>query len=70
MTELQINCENSDSINVFFSMVELKKAINQGKDASPGRDGLGYQLFKNCGEMIEEEALALINNKTGEWTSS
>ena len=43
MDKLQINYDNYDDVNVFFSLGELQKAIDQGKDTSPGRDGLGYQ---------------------------
>ena len=62
MAKLLIDCDNSDDINVFFSIEELQKAIAQGKDTSPGRDGLGYQLFKNSGDLLGEEVIALINN--------
>ena len=62
LDKLQINCDNYDDFNMFFSLGEFQKAIDQGKDASPGRDGLGYQLFKLSGELMGEEMLALINN--------
>ena len=60
--KLQINSDNSDNINLFFSLGELQKVINQRKDTSPGRDGLGYHSFKHSRELMREEVLALINN--------
>lgn len=61
--KLQINCDNSDdAINVFFKLGQLKRAKNQGKDNTPGRIGLGHQLFKHSGELMLEEVIALINN--------
>ena len=61
LDKLQINSDNSDNINLFFSLEEIQKVTNQGKDTSPGRDGLGYHLFKHSGELMREEVLALIN---------
>lgn len=57
MAKLLIDCDNYDDINVFFSIEELQKAIAQGKDTSPGRDGLGYQLFKNSDDLLGEKLL-------------
>ena len=62
MDKLQINGDNSDEIHLFFSPGELQKATNWGQYTSPGKDRLGYQLFKHSGELMREEVLALINN--------
>lgn len=57
--KLWLNDVNSDIISLFFSIDELKR---QGKDTSLGRDGLEYQLFKQTGDLLLEELLALFNN--------
>lgn len=36
---------NSETVYVFFSLHELKKAIKGGRDTAPGRDGLVYNVF-------------------------
>ncbi|KAJ0004827.1 hypothetical protein NQD34_011041 [Periophthalmus magnuspinnatus] len=41
--KLRLSYDNSDAINLFFSMKELKRAIKQGRHMSPGKDGLGYE---------------------------
>lgn len=46
---------------MFFSD-ELKGAIKQGKYMSLCRDGLGYQVFKQAGDLLLEKPLALFNH--------
>lgn len=37
------------------------RAIDKGKDTTPGRDGLSYQVFKHS-ESVLEEVLSLLNS--------
>lgn len=41
-------------------MQEIMSDIQRGKDTTPGRDGLGYQIFKHLDEVVLEEVLASI----------
>lgn len=59
--KLEFNNDNTGYINLLLSSDELKRAIKQGKDTSPGRDGLSHQMFKQAGEMLVEELLSLCN---------
>lgn len=54
--------DNSDVMNLFFSMRELRQAIKRGSPTTPGRDGLGYEIFQHMDEWTMGELLALINN--------
>ncbi len=42
-------------------MQELKGAIGQGHNTTPGRDGLGNEIFKHMNDLALEEMLASIN---------
>lgn len=68
----EVNNDNSDPVNLFFSMTELENAISRGGKTAPGKDGLGYEIFKKFDEAILCEILALINNvwETGELPAS
>lgn len=68
--KLSYSNENSDTINLFFSMKELKKAIKQGSHTTPGKDGLGYEVFQNLCEVMLEELLCLINTVWGGGTAA
>lgn len=59
--KLRANTDNNDVFNVFFSMQELKRAIGRGRNTTPGRDGLGYEVFKQMDDMALGELLALMN---------
>ncbi len=38
----EVNQDNSDPSNVFFSLDELHRAIQRGGKTAPGKDELGY----------------------------
>lgn len=59
--KLNKNNDNSDVINLFFSLHELGRSIRRGRHTTPGRDGLGYEIFQHMDDFALEEALALIN---------
>lgn len=59
--KLHIDDVQSDVVDVFFSLDELKRTMKQGKDTSPGRDGLGYQLFKQVEGLLLQDLLSLFN---------
>ena len=61
MYKLEVNQDNSDPSNVNFSMEELRRAIQRGRKTAPGKDGLGYEIFKKLDDMVLYEILALIN---------
>lgn len=64
--KLSYSNENSDTTILFFSMKELKKGIKRGSHTTPGKDGLGYEVFQNLGEVMLDEILCLINTVWGE----
>ena len=43
-------------------MEELGRAINNGGETAPGKDGIRYEVFKRMGDPVVEEMLALMNN--------
>lgn len=59
--KLEENLENDNPINLFFSMKELREAIDSGANTTPGRDGLSYELFKHLDCWVLEEILSLFN---------
>ncbi len=59
--KIEINTDNSDGLNIFFSMHELKCTIRQEHNTTPGRDGLEYEMFKHMDDLTPEEMLSLIN---------
>ncbi len=59
--KLEYNKDNMRAVNVCFSLDELKQAIGRGKDTTPGRDGIGYQIFRHLDDTVLEEVLKLIN---------
>lgn len=59
--QLGTNTDNSDGINVVFSMQKLKHAIRRGHNTTPGRDGLGHEMFKQMDDLALEEMPSLIN---------
>ena len=59
--KLDRNSENDNPVNLFFTMKELRDAINSDA-ATPGRDGLSYELFKHLDDFVREEILALFNS--------
>ena len=53
--------ENDNSINLFFTIKELKDAIVSGANTTPGRDRLSYEFFKHLDDIALDEILALFN---------
>ena len=68
ISKLEINEDNSDTVNLYFSLEELRRAINKGRRTAPGKDGISYEIFKRLGEPVLDEILALINNVWKEGT--
>lgn len=59
--KLHFNSDNSDPGNVFFSLHELKRAVQAGSNTTLGRDGVGYEMLKHVSDLVLDEILALIN---------
>ena len=57
-----MNDDNTDRVNLYFSVEELRRAIKNGGKTAPGKDGISYEVFKRLGDPVVEEMLALINN--------
>jgi len=60
--KLEINNDNSDVCNLFFSLEELHRAIGKGRKTAPGKDGISYEIVKNLSVIVLEEILALMNH--------
>uniref|UniRef100_A0A8C2KZI6 Uncharacterized protein n=1 Tax=Cyprinus carpio TaxID=7962 RepID=A0A8C2KZI6_CYPCA len=59
--KLEYNKDNMRAVNAYFSVEEVKQAIASGKDTTPGRDRIGYQIFLHLDDVVLEEVLELIN---------
>ena len=59
--KLGVNDDNADCVNLYFSIEELRRAINNGGKTAPGKDGISYEIFKRIGDPVVEEMLALMN---------
>lgn len=57
--QLEYNKDNTNAVNAFFSVGELKQAIMKAKDTAPGRDGIGYQTLRHLDFPVLEEVLKL-----------
>ena len=51
----------SSPLNAAFTLSEWKKAIKHKKSTSPGEDNLGYEIYKNIPQNIENIILDMIN---------
>lgn len=58
---MHFNSDNSDPGNVFFSLHELKRAVQAGSNTTPGKDRVGYEMLKHVSDLVLDEILALIN---------
>lgn len=59
--KLDRSTEDDSSINLHFSIKELREAIMTGANTSPGRDRLSYELFKHLDDMVLDDIQALLN---------
>lgn len=50
-----------DVVNVFFSIDELKRAIDAGRKSAPGMDNLHYEMFHHVSDVLLDEMLSLMN---------
>ena len=53
--------EESNSYNVFFSLKELKDAVQAGANTSPGQNEISYKMLKQLDDIALDEILALFN---------
>lgn len=58
-----VNSESNDYnlFFVFFSLKEVKQAVQNGVNTSPGHDGISYEMLKHLDDVALEEVLALFN---------
>ena len=48
-------------LNVFFSLKELKQAVQAGAKTTPSQDSISNELLKHLDDVALEEILALSN---------
>lgn len=53
--------EESNSYNLFFSLKELKDAVQAGANTTPGQNKISYEMLKQLDDIALEEILALFN---------
>ncbi|KAA5655294.1 reverse transcriptase family protein, partial [Pseudomonas aeruginosa] len=57
----QYNSDAPSSLNLTFTLVELKGVLNHVKDSAPGEDGIPYSFLSHLGEKGLNYFLNLIN---------
>ena len=63
--KLDFVSEESNSYNVFFSLKELKDALQAGANTTPGQDKISYEMLKQLDDIALDEILALFNYGLG-----
>ena len=58
--------ERNSPYNLFFSLRELKSAVQAGANTSPGQDRISYEMLKHLDDMALEEILNMFNYIWGE----
>jgi len=59
--EISFLSDNNEAYNALFNFEEMKIAINESKDNSPGPDGIHNRMFKSMTETALEYLLKAIN---------
>lgn len=59
--KLNVVSSEKEFFNVFFSLKELKQAVQAGAKTTPGQDSISYELLKHLDDVALEEVLALSN---------
>ena len=59
--KLDFVSKESNSYNVFFSLKELKDAVQAGANITPGQDKISYEMLKQLDDIALHEILTLFN---------
>lgn len=59
--KLNAMAPESVDYNMFFSLKEVKQAVRDGANTTPGQDRISYEMLKHLDDIVLEEVLALFN---------